>query len=178
MRCRSLILACLATGALDRGGAGAPVTERVDVRSACSAPEYRLFDFWIGEWEVRSDGVAIARSRIEAGRDGCTIDEHYIQSDGYRGGSVSFYDAFLRKWRQTWVDATGSVGEFSGAFSAGAMRFEGETHTGSGRRVLRRMTLTPESTDRVRQYSEASTDGRTWRPHYDFLHIRTTDTAH
>jgi hypothetical protein len=169
------LVACLAIGAVDAGGARASAAEPVDVRSPCSAPEYRLFDFWIGEWEVRSDGAAIAQSRIEAGRDGCTIDEHYEQTDGYHGSSVSFYDAFLRKWRQTWVDAAGSVGEFSGAFTAGAMRFEGETHTRNGRRVLRRMTLTPESAGRVRQYSEASTDGgRTWQRHYDFLYIRRT----
>ncbi len=151
----------------------ARAAESAGKAAPCSASEYRQFDFWLGAWDVRSDGVSIAQSRIEHGRDGCTIDEHYAQADGYRGGSVNFYDAVLRKWRQTWVDAAGSVGEFAGTFAEGAMRFEGETHTREGRRVLRRMTLAPESADRVRQHSEASTDGgRTWRPHYDFLYIR------
>jgi hypothetical protein len=176
MRWRNLIVACLAVGATGPGADRATAAERADVPPACSALEYRQFDFWIGAWDVHSDGVTIAQSRIETGRDGCTIDEHYVQSDGYRGGSVNFYDAVLRKWRQAWVDAAGSVGEFAGTFERGAMRFEGETHTHEGRRIQRRLTLTPESPDRVRQYSEASTDdGRTWRPHYDFIYIRRSE---
>jgi hypothetical protein len=174
MRCRNLIVACLVPGAVGVTGGAAAAAEGDPVIASCTAAEYRQFDFWVGTWDVRSDGVSIALSRIEPGRDGCTIDEHYAQADGYRGGSVNFYDAALRKWRQTWVDAAGTVGEFAGNFTENVMRFEGETHTRDGRRILRRLTLTPQSADRVRQYSEASTDeGRTWRPHYDFLYIRT-----
>jgi len=166
-------MACLVPAAVGLGSGVARAVEGTAAAAPCAAPEYRQLDFWIGTWDVRSDGVSIAQNRIEPGRDGCTVDEHYAQADGYRGGSINFYDAALRKWRQTWVDAAGSVGEFAGTFAAGAMRFEGETHTREGRRVLRRLTLTPESADRIRQYSEASTDdGRTWRPHYDFIYLR------
>lgn len=139
----------------------------------CALHEYRQFDFWLGNWAVRNGAKTIASSRIERGPGGCTIEEQYIQEDGYSGKSTSFYDAVLGQWRQTWVDAEGNIGEFAGSFRDGAMRFDGETHTRDGRRILRRLTLSAESTDRVRQYSEASNDGGiTWHPHYDFLYFR------
>lgn len=173
MRRRDLLLTCLAVGITGPVAHRAGATELAAIHPACDAPAYRQFDFWIGLWDVRDGGITIAQSRIERGHDGCTLDEHYAQKDGYRGGSISFYDAVLRQWRQTWVDAVGSVGEFAGRFEQGAMRFAGETHTGDGRRVLRRLTLAPDAFDRVRQTSEASTDdGRTWRLHYDFTYIR------
>lgn len=141
--------------------------------ACCTAPEYRQFDFWLGSWDVRSDGKTVASSRIERGPGGCTIDERYSQEDGYSGESASFYDALLRRWRQTWIDDEGNVGEFAGSFHDGAMHFDGETHTRDGRRVLRRLTLSAQTPDRVHQHSEASTDGGlTWRPHYDLIYIR------
>jgi hypothetical protein len=148
------------------GGAMAPAAR-------CAAPEYRQFDFWLGSWDVQNGGRTIASSHIGRGPGGCTIEERYSQEDGYSGESASFYDAVLRQWRQTWVDAEGSVGEFAGQFRDGAMRFDGETHTRDGQRILRRLTLSAETPDRVRQRSEASSDGGiTWRPHYDFVYVR------
>ena len=153
MQYQNLIFACVALGVIGVRSGFASAAEGAQAAAPCSAPEYRQFDFWLGIWDVRSDGVTIAESRIEMGRDGCTIDEHYAQTDGYRGGSVNFYDTVLRKWRQTWIDASGNVGEFAGTFNEGAMHFEGETHTREGRRILRRLTLTAESPEQVRQYS-------------------------
>src|SRR5258706_15592706 len=93
----------------------------------CSSPAQRELDFWLGEWEVRSGNETVAASRIESVQQGCVIRETYVQKDGYSGTSLSFHDPVLKRWRQTWVDSTGSVGEFSGEFSDGAMRFAGET---------------------------------------------------
>jgi len=137
----------------------------------CNLPEQRQFDFWIGDWEVRSGTEAVATSRIERTIAGCVIRETYTQKDGYTGTSLSFYDSVLHRWRQTWVDSTGSVGEFAGEFRDGAMRFTGETHRFDGTRIHRKMNLSREG-DTVRQVSEASRDGTAWKPHYDFTYVR------
>jgi hypothetical protein len=100
---------------------------------------------------------------------GCVIRETYTQKDGYTGTSLSFHDPVLGKWRQTWVDSTGSVGEFSGELTDGARRFTGETHRADGARILRKMTLSKKGGN-VRQVSEASRDGVSWKPHYDFVY--------
>lgn len=137
----------------------------------CEGPEHRALDFWLGTWVVKDGGKAVATSRIERGPGGCVIVEHYRQDDGYEGTSLSFYDGTLKHWRQTWVDSTGAVGEFSGEAVAGEMRFTGETHRADGSRIYRRMTLAPESGG-VRQGSLASRDGQAWKPHYELHYSR------
>jgi hypothetical protein len=137
----------------------------------CASPEHRQFDFWLGEWEVLSGKDVIATSQIERVIAGCAIRETYAQKDGYTGTSLSFYDGVLHRWRQTWVDSTGAAGEFVGELRDGAMRFTGETHRADGARVHRKMNLSPDGST-VRQVSEASRDGATWKPHYDFTYRR------
>lgn len=135
--------------------------------------EYKQFDFWVGEWVVTSEGQQVATSSIQRIVNSCIIFENYLQADGYLGKSFNFFDAHLRKWRQTWVDARGFVSEFAGEYKDGAMRFEGESHLADGSKVLRHMTLFKLSADRVRQLSEVSTDeGKTWRVNYDFIYTR------
>ena len=138
-----------------------------------SLPAYRQFDFWVGEWEVTAQGRKVADSSIQRLVGGCVIFENYSQPDGYQGKSFNFFDAHLGKWRQTWVDAAGNVSEFVGEYRDGAMRYEGETHRQGGAKVLRRMTVSPLDPNRVRQYSEHSTDGgKTWAVAYDFVYRR------
>lgn len=135
--------------------------------------EYRQFDFWVGEWDVTENGRKIATSSIQRIVGSCVIFENYAEGDDYTGKSFNFFDATLGKWRQTWVDARGNVSEFAGAYSDGAMRFEGESHLQNGRRVLRRLTFFNLGADRVRQYSERSVDdGKTWSVGYDYIYLR------
>lgn len=142
--------------------------------SCTDRSECRQLDFWVGEWDVtRPDGTKVATSRIQEIVGQCIVLEHYTEPGGYEGQSMNFYDWALRKWRQTWADSTGGVSEFSGEFLDGAMRLGGETHLADGKRILRRMVLSIVGKDRVRQYSERSTDeGKTWTPAYDFIYIR------
>jgi hypothetical protein len=148
-------------------------------RVCANAPEYRQLDFWVGEWEVRNSagqpaaGQAVASSSVQRIIDSCVVYENYSEGEEFLGKSFNFYDAHLRKWRQTWVDNTGRVSEFLGEYREGAMRFEGESHLPDGRRVLRHMTIFDLAPGRVRQLSEASTDGgKTWRVTYDYTYLR------
>ncbi len=163
---RSLLLALLAVvGSVPRGRAAEP---------RCPA-ESAQFDFWTGAWNVEETGApgkTIASSREEKIVGGCVLLENYEEPDGYSGKSVNFFDPLLAKWRQTWIDSAGNVSEFSGELRDGAMRFEGESHTASGKRVYRRLTFTPLPGGSVRQASEASPDGRTWKVNYDYTYVR------
>ncbi len=144
-----------------------------------TSPSPRDFDFWVGEWEVFAEGKKVGQSRIERIVDGHVIFENYAQADGYHGKSLNFYDGVLRRWRQTWVDSRGNVGEFSGVFRDGAMRFEGETHFTDGRKILRRLSLFDLGKAGVRQYSERSADGgATWQIAYDFLYRPLENSGH
>lgn len=120
-----------------------------------------------------SQGTKVAESSIQRIVGGCVIYENYSQADGYSGKSFNFYDSNLKKWRQTWVDVAGNVSEFAGEFKEGAMYYEGESHLKDGSRVLRKMIVYNVGPDRVRQYSERSTDGgKTWNIAYDFIYER------
>jgi len=140
-------------------------------KSPCvSAAVYRQLDFWVGQWTVGDNGRDVATSEISKAEDGCVILERYVQGDGFSGRSMSFYDAVLGKWRQTWVDAFGNVSIFTGEIRDGVMHFEGASNRSDGSKVLRRMTLTKQTDGRVRHYSERSVDGVTWELAYDYLY--------
>ena len=147
--------------------------ERGNAQAPCAAATHREFDFWIGEWNVTSQGKKVAESSIQRIIEGCVIYENYSQGNNYTGKSFNFYDSTLKQWRQTWVDSGGNVSEFAGQLKDGAMHYAGETHLRDGSRVLRRMVVSSLGPDRVRQYSERSTDGgQTWTEAYDFIYER------
>lgn len=116
-------------------------------------------------------GKRDATSREEKILGGCVLVENYSESAGFEGKSLNFYDGHLKKWRQLWTDSAGNMSEFSGHFLDGVMRLEGESHTANGKRVFRRMVFTP-GPETVRQYSEVSADGKTWKFLYDLTYDR------
>jgi len=60
------------------GSSGAPTGP---VGRPCTAPEYRQFDFWIGDWDTfeieELNGPSIARAWITPIVDGCALHERY-----------------------------------------------------------------------------------------------------
>jgi len=140
---------------------------------ACTAPEYRQFDYWLGEWDVQANGKKIARSSIQLILDDCVIFENYEALRGYSGKSFSIYDAAHKRWEQRYVDTTGAFHEWTaGGLQNGVMTFIWN-RTRNGQKTLGRMTYTKEGPDRVRQILEDSTDeGKTWTRTYNGLYIR------
>lgn len=146
---------------------------RQNAKPCVEKTENRQFDFWIGEWVVTSQGQPVATSKIQSIVDGCVIYEQYSQSDVYTGQSFNFYNFSTGKWQQTWIDSVGNVSEFSGVYKDGAMHYDGASYLQNGSKVLRKMIVYNLGKDRVRQYSERSTDdGKTWSVAYDFIYIR------
>jgi hypothetical protein len=141
-----------------------------------STAELRQFDFWLGEWEVKSaqaeNGPTVGRSRIESMVDGCVVLENW-ESQGFAGKSWNFYDRSVQKWRQIWVDVTGRRVEFSGSYQDNAMSFDGEVVLANGRRFKSRMKFFNLGPNKVRQFAERSTDdGKTWTTTVDLIYLR------
>lgn len=139
----------------------------------CNDADHRAFDFWIGDWNVSPTGsdLVIAQSRIEK-IVGCAISETYDQSVGpkgrplnYHGRSISSYVPAKRGWRQFYVDSSGTAATLDGGIVNGAMVF-----TSTAGPVTNRMTLKPNADGSVRQQGEATTDGKSWTPSYDFTY--------
>ena len=141
---------------------------------------YRAFDFWLGTWDVRAanaapDGPA-SENVITLEHDGCVIVEHWRAIAGGTGSSFNIFDASRSMWFQTWVDSSGGLHEYRGNSDAqGNMAFTGEMPGGPGQpaRLATRLTFFRLGPDRVRQFSESSTDeGRTWSTNYDLIYTR------
>jgi hypothetical protein len=151
--------------------------------AGCDTPQSHQFDFWLGKWEVHPNGAhkIIAHSLIEKRYTGCAIRENWMpvgkEIDG-GGGSLSLYDPRQGKWRQAWIDSTGTRVDLDGSFANGVMAITGlwENFNGPGKDALVRMSYQLQPDGQVRQWGEASTDdGRTWQPTFDFLYRRVSD---
>jgi hypothetical protein len=139
-----------------------------------SRPEYRQFDFWVGEWDVKNPrGQQAGTNSVQLILGDCVIFENWTSARGGHGKSFNVYNAVKGKWQQTWVDNSGGVLELTGDYKDNQMRFTGETLAPDGKKTLERLTFTKISADRVRQFWEQSTDGgKTWTIAFDGTYIR------
>lgn len=153
----------------------------VVAQKPCSKPEFRQFDFWIGEWEAFGlKGQKAGDSRISLILDSCVILEEWTSANAqqgviYTGKSFNSYNAATRQWQQTWTDNTGNTTEFlRGDGSEGKIIFYADRVTGpKGEIYKRRLTFTKLDNNRVRQFGELSKDdGKTWTTEYDLEYRR------
>jgi hypothetical protein len=149
------------------------IRRRIDAngRPTATDPAFRAFDFWVGEWEARTeDGVLQGHNRIEIVLGGAAIIERWTGAAGYTGTSLNRLDRHTGTWRQTWVDDQGDVVEFvDGVATDGQVTFGARVADGS----RRRLTFFDHGPDAFRQLSEASSDdGITWTVEYDFRYRR------
>jgi hypothetical protein len=139
--------------------------------AACTAPEYRQFDFWAGDWDAFDFGnptTKVARTQVDLILDGCVLRENYQATDGHQGQSFSIYDAARKVWHQTWVTNRGQLLVIEGTFEAGEMVLTGIDHA-AAEPTLVRGTWKPVSGG-VREIGVTSTDGgKTWKPWFDLV---------
>lgn len=144
------------------------------VRPCTAAPEFRQFDFWIGEWDVLTpNNQPAGTSSIQLILGECVIMENWTGVLGVNGKSFNLYNAARNKWQQTWVDDRGGMTEYLGEWKGDRMEFLAEQPQTDGTKQLLRMTFFKFDADRVRQFGESSTDnGKTWNTRYDLTYIR------
>lgn len=137
----------------------------------CSSPEFRQFDFWIGEWEVYVGDKLAGTNRIDRILDGCVLMENWVGSRGGRGHSFNVYDQTTGKWEQTWVDNSGINAHFYGSYADGKMALEGKGIGPKGEPALTKLTFWNNADGTVRQLWEQSLDeGKTWTVLFDGLY--------
>lgn len=138
----------------------------------CTAPEYRQFDFWVGDWVVQNPAGQVAgMNTITREYDGCLLVEHWQGTGGGSGTSQNFYHKGDGKWHQNWIDsqAAGPLWLVGGLDAAGAMVL---TDVDPATAPLNRVTWTPNPDGSVRQHWEQSGDGgETWGTVFDGLYV-------
>lgn len=139
----------------------------------CSAPEYRQFDFWIGDWEVYVGDKLAGTNRIDRILDGCVLQENWVGSRGGKGNSFNIYDQATGQWVQTWVDNSGLLVQFRGTYADGKMSLSGSSVGPKGEPTQTKLTFWNNPDGTVRQLWESSSDaGKTWTVMFDGLYRR------
>lgn len=140
--------------------------------AACASPEHRQLDFWVGDWDVKVRaraapaseewGESTGRQKIESILGGCAISESF-SAEGpktpWAGRSYSSWQPAQGKWRQTWVDDSGSFLLFTGGVEDGEMRLYGEPRTVKDVSFQMRMVWKNVTADAMRWEWQRSTDG-------------------
>ncbi len=146
--------------------AGAATAQQQPGPPPCTTPEYRQFDFWLGDWNVESAASPgrVSRNRITRTNGGCTLHEQYTAPSGYEGSSLNFYDGARKVWHQTWIDNQGGPLYLEGGLQGSSMVL---ASTGDSQNI-QRIIWTPLPDGRVRQHWESTTDGgKTWSTVFD-----------
>ena len=135
---------------------------------SCETPAHRQFDFWLGEWQVRTpDGKLAGSNRIEREYGGCVIHERYTTERDYRGESLNIYDASRDVWHQTWVDTSGTLLLLEGGLVDGNMVLEGQTIKADGTVTKHRITWSANPDGGVRQFWESGDAAGEWKTIFD-----------
>jgi hypothetical protein len=100
-------------------------------------PEFDQFDFWLGQWEVRTpDGALAGHNSVTREQGGCQVREQWESASGATGTSTSFYLPSRDQWRQIWVGSNGTLIDMSGQFIDGEMQMEGTIEYAERGRVV------------------------------------------
>ena len=144
----------------------------------CQAPEYRQFDFWLGDWDVvpatpPAKPSPPARNTITLAHGGCVLVENW-STGMMTGQSFNLYDRSRGEWHQTWVDSRGGLHEYRGSRQGANMVFFGSMPVPSSPqlRMHVRLTFFDQGNGRVRQLSERLNADGTWSVNYDLLYTR------
>ncbi len=147
-----------------------PSAEESAKPASCAGPEYRQFDFWVGDWDafdVDNPDKVVARNHVDRILDGCVLLEDYQGANGSHGQSFTIYDASRKVWHQTWVTNRGQLLTIEGKMQAGEMVLSGADLTADGKERHVRGVWKPVN-GVVRETAVTSTDGgKTWEPWFD-----------
>jgi hypothetical protein len=139
----------------------------------CEGSERRQFDFWLGEWNVRTpDGKLAGTNSITSEYGGCVLHERYATPRGYSGESLNAYDPARKVWHQTWVDSSGTLLLLEGGLSGKSMVLEGQTVGADGQVTRHRITWTPNADGGVRQHWESTDAKGQWTTAFDGSYTR------
>lgn len=144
-------------------------------RFPCESDAHRhAFDFWIGKWNVTQDGQFAGTNDIQPILGHCVLLEQWEDAAGQEGKSFNYYDPGKKRWRQVWIDDTGSVIEYTGEARDGGMFFTGQTVDPSDGSVTdHKFEFTQYDNGDVRQLWQTSTDGgKTWTTIWDGRYAR------
>jgi len=148
-----------------------PAESQQTLQFGCPGGAHRQFDFWVGKWNVTSQGKPAGVNDVTLDEEGCLIHEHWKGAGGGTGQSFNFFDRADGQWHQVWIDNQGNVLRLAGGYGDEKMRFTGLAPGPDGKAQQQRLTFFNNQDGSVRQLWETSSnDGKTWQVAFDGLY--------
>jgi hypothetical protein len=144
-------------------------------------PRRHALDFWLGSWNVSSNGEFVGHNLVESVLDGCAVTEQWLDVRGRSAFSLFWFDRESNRWKQVFVTdhafrtgATKEKSEVTEMTTPTRIRFQGRYPAReAGAFIDDRTTLTVEAPGRVRQLIEISEDGGgAWKTVFDGTYRR------
>lgn len=143
--------------------------------TSCQSPEYRKFDFWVGDWDVHTPngGPTVGHNLVTVEQDGCLIIEHWTASTGKETGtSFNYYDVRDKKWHQLYLDNSGNAGAFP-AMAGNLVEGKMVLISDESQSPVFRWTWYVLEPGKVRQMAEQSSDGeKAWKIIWDSVYVK------
>ena len=144
----------------------------------CTDAHHRDFDFWLGDWDVvlrvrkapGKDEWAVSRgvNRISSLLGGCAVEERFTAEgpdQPWAGRSLSRWVESEKRWRQAWVNDSGSYIALTGGMQGKDMVLVGEPFERDGKRVQMRMVFTGIAASTIDwRWERTVNGGATWTP--------------
>ena len=132
----------------------------------CGSDKHRKLRMLVGEWTVTESDKLVGHNTLSPVFGDCAVREDWRSASGNDGTSLTFYDAQLDIYRQTWIDCHGGVLELSGGFEGDSLVLEGTRPSlaDPGSAVHNRIRWTPNEGGGFQQVWSVSEDGgKTWK---------------
>ena len=135
-------------------------------------PIEEYFDFWVGDWKVwweEGEGKkGTGTNTITKILGGKGIQEDFKiltgQSKGFLGTSISILESKQKKWKQTWMDSSGSYFDFDGKIENGNPIFQTKMVEKDDQQIIRKMTFKDITKKGFTWDWEGTQDGgKTWK---------------
>jgi hypothetical protein len=133
------------------------------------------FNFWVGKWELFSNGSKFGESTVDTLLDNFVIQEDFVEypPDPFHGINLTTYNADSNKWEQTMVDNQGHHSFFTGEFKDGAAILIRNFKNKNREARVQRTRYNNISKNSFDWTFDASADGgKTWTVYYTVHYVR------
>lgn len=127
-----------------------------------------------GDWDAVVNDKVIGRDALNPRLKDCVLEEQWAGARGMHGTSLTAFDAAAARWRQFWVDDSGTVAHLEGAFDGDALVLEGDSNQADGKRKHVRGTWRPLDCDAAKGrcvhvlWESQEAQGKAWAAMYEF----------
>ena len=128
-------------------------------------PGERIFDFWIGNWDLTWSDTSHGTNHITRILDGKVIHEDFSSPAGrFYGQSWTVYDSLSGTWRQTWVDnQSGYIALTGGLVGERRILNTAPMHTPKGEEQSRMIFYNITGSSFTWDWEKTTDGGKTWK---------------